>query len=158
MCLWYFYSRKIEVIFLYYRIEYSHIRLDYKIFADFFVSFFTGTQDKSASGVGCRSPPHNLNFSKKFRLWGKGEWHITTVKKNGNGDSGKRLRKRYWGDTVFQKTSLKQFAFMTGLISIQTDDFRIQFLIYPSIFCNLFMAYIYYIMTMVINYDRFWNG
>lgn len=38
-CLWYSYSRKIEVIFLYYRIEYSYIRLDYKIFADFLCLF-----------------------------------------------------------------------------------------------------------------------
>ena len=32
------------------------------------MSFFVKTQDKPAFGVGCRSPPTNLDFSKKFRL------------------------------------------------------------------------------------------
>lgn len=41
------------------------------------MSFFTETQDKSASGVGCRSPPHNLDFFKKFRLEEKGMFDNT---------------------------------------------------------------------------------
>jgi hypothetical protein len=36
-------------------------------FAVFCLSLFVGTQDKPISGVGCRSPPFNLDF-QKFRL------------------------------------------------------------------------------------------
>ena len=31
---------------------------------------FVGMQDKSVSGVGCRSPPTNLNFQKEIQIGG----------------------------------------------------------------------------------------
>ncbi|WP_217957225.1 hypothetical protein [Acutalibacter muris] len=39
-------------------------------FAVFLLSFFAGIWDKPISGVGCRSPPDNLNFSKKIQIGG----------------------------------------------------------------------------------------
>ena len=46
----------------------SYIRIGLTAFADFLLSNFVELQDKPAFGVGCRSPPYNLDFSKKFRL------------------------------------------------------------------------------------------
>ena len=37
-------------------------------FAVFLLSLFVEIRRKAISGVGCRSPPANLDFSKKFRL------------------------------------------------------------------------------------------
>ncbi|MBK4847035.1 hypothetical protein CU005_0284 [Enterococcus faecium] len=35
------------------------------------MSLFARMQDKPASGVGCRSPPSNLDFLKKIQIGGK---------------------------------------------------------------------------------------
>ena len=39
-------------------------------FAVFLLSLFVGTQDKPFSGVGCRSPPFNLEISQNFQIGG----------------------------------------------------------------------------------------
>ena len=66
--MWHSYAPKVDVKSLQNRSDYAYIRISLTAFADFFVSFFVKTQDKPNFGVGCRSPPANLDFSKKFRL------------------------------------------------------------------------------------------
>ena len=44
-------------------------------FAVFLLSLFVGIKDKPISGVGCRSPPFNLDFSK-IQIGGKTVWLI----------------------------------------------------------------------------------
>ncbi|OUN25144.1 hypothetical protein B5G33_18520 [Blautia sp. An81] len=56
------------------------------------MSFFVRTRHKEFFSVGCRSPPTNLDFSKKFRLEGT-IWLITKPKKKRNGGSGKKPKK-----------------------------------------------------------------
>ena len=64
----YIITLKVEAKYLHNRNRNAYIRIGLTTFADFLLSFFVGIQDKPVSGVGCRSPPHNLDFSKKFRL------------------------------------------------------------------------------------------
>lgn len=54
--------------YLHNRNKNTYIRIGLTAFADFLLSIFVELQGKPAFGVGCRSPPHNLDFSKKFRL------------------------------------------------------------------------------------------
>jgi hypothetical protein len=54
--------------------------------------FFVAIKDKPKFGVGCRSPPFNLNYQKNSD-WRKGKWLLIKVKKNENGGSGKKPRK-----------------------------------------------------------------
>lgn len=39
-------------------------------FAVFLFSFFVGTRRKAVFGVGCRSPPSNLEISQNFQIGG----------------------------------------------------------------------------------------
>lgn len=57
-----------EVKYPNYRDYFSCIRLGLSAFAVFLLSFFVRTRHKEFFSVGCRSPPTNLDFSKKFRL------------------------------------------------------------------------------------------
>ena len=52
------------------------VAVESSTFAAFCLSFFVATQDKPASGIGCRSPPQS-EFLKKFRL----EVHIMAYNK-----------------------------------------------------------------------------
>ena len=58
-------------------------------FAVFCLSLFVGIKDKPISGVGCRSPPFNLDFSK-IQIGGKTVWLTIKPKKKRNGGSGKK--------------------------------------------------------------------
>ncbi len=71
-------------------------------FAVFLLSFFAGIRRKAVFGVGCRSPPFNLDFNDSQNSdWRKLEWHITADGKNANGVSGKKPRKRFYGKAAF---------------------------------------------------------
>ena len=61
-------------------------------FAVFLLSLFVGIKDKPTSGVGCRSPPFNLDF-QKIQIGGKTVWLTTKPKKKRNGGSGKKPKK-----------------------------------------------------------------
>ena len=59
---------KVEVKSLHIRYKISINRKGTTAFAVFLLSFFVISRRKAVSGVGCRSPPANLDYSKKFRL------------------------------------------------------------------------------------------
>ena len=61
---WYYYASKVEAIYLHNRIYIAYNRKGMTAFAVFCLSLFVGIKDKPISGVGCRSPPFNLDFSK----------------------------------------------------------------------------------------------
>lgn len=58
------YALKAEDKYLHKRAFTSHSRNGLTAFAVFLLSLFVKRQDKPASGVGCRSPPANLDFQK----------------------------------------------------------------------------------------------
>lgn len=62
--IWLFYALKAEDKYLHKRAFTSHSRNGLTAFAVFLLSLFVKRQDKPASGVGCRSPPANLDFQK----------------------------------------------------------------------------------------------
>ncbi|NBI88803.1 hypothetical protein D3Z47_22545 [Lachnospiraceae bacterium] len=55
---------QVEVIFLHIRTKISLNRKGHRTFAVFLLSFFVRTRRKAVSGIGCRSPPVNLDFQK----------------------------------------------------------------------------------------------
>ena len=57
-------TQEVEVKSLYIRTKISINRKGVTAFAVFLLSLFVKRQDKPASGVGCRSPPANLDFQK----------------------------------------------------------------------------------------------
>ena len=65
---WGLYTPKVEVKFLHIGTKISINRKGSTALAVFLLSFFVITRRKAVSGVGCRSPPANLDYSKKFRL------------------------------------------------------------------------------------------
>ena len=62
--IWLFYALKRDVKYLHKKAFTSHSRNGLTAFAVFLLSFFVRTQDKPVFGVGCRSPPANLDFQK----------------------------------------------------------------------------------------------
>ena len=62
---------KQEAKYLYNGSEYSYSRRGLTISAVFLLSLFVGKQDKPVFGVGCRSPPFNLDFLKKIQIGGQ---------------------------------------------------------------------------------------
>ena len=74
------------------------------VFAVFLLSFFAGIWDKPVSGVGCLSPPVNLDFNDfQNSDWRKLEWHKTTGGKNANSVSGKKPRNKFYASTVLKR-------------------------------------------------------
>ena len=67
-CLWHYCAPKVEAIYLHNRVYIAYNRKGLTTFAVFCLSLFVATKEKPISGIGCRSPPFNLDFSKKFRL------------------------------------------------------------------------------------------
>ena len=65
-----FSTQEVEVKSLHIRTNISINRKGVTAFAVFLLSFFVGIRCKAVSGIGCRSPPVNLDFQKKFRLIG----------------------------------------------------------------------------------------
>ena len=63
-------TQEVEVKSLHIRTIISINREGVTAFAVFLLSFFVRTSSKAVSGIGCRSPPVNLDFEKKFRLIG----------------------------------------------------------------------------------------
>ena len=59
---------QVEVKFLHIRTKIPINRKGVTALTVFLLSFFVGIRRKAISGVGCRSPPANLDYSKKFRL------------------------------------------------------------------------------------------
>ena len=57
-------TRQVEVKSLYIRTKISINRKGLTAFAVFLLSIFAGIRRKAISGVGCRSPPANLDFQK----------------------------------------------------------------------------------------------
>jgi hypothetical protein len=57
-------SLEVEIKYLCRRNLQSQIRIGFITFADFLLSSFAGKQKRAASGIGCRSPPFNLDFQK----------------------------------------------------------------------------------------------
>lgn len=68
-------------------------------FAVFLLSFFAGIWHKPVSAVGCRSPPCQSGFFKKFRLEETG-MSFNYGREEKNGDSGKKPRKSSYGAWV----------------------------------------------------------
>ena len=62
-------TQEVEVKSLYIRTKISINRKGVTAFAVFLLSFLAETRHKVVSGIGCRSPPVNLDF-QKFRLIG----------------------------------------------------------------------------------------
>ena len=62
--IWLSYALKSEDKYLHKRVFTSHSRNGLTAFAVFLLSLFVKIQDKPVSGVGCRSPPANLDFQK----------------------------------------------------------------------------------------------
>jgi len=58
------YTPKVGVKYLHIRTEISMSRKGTTAFAVFLLSFFVRTRRKAVSGIGCRSPPVNLDFQK----------------------------------------------------------------------------------------------
>ena len=65
---WGLYTLKVEVKYLHIRTKISINRKGVTAFAVFLLSFFVISRRKAVSDTGCRSPPSNLDYSKKFRL------------------------------------------------------------------------------------------
>jgi len=61
-------TQEVEVKSLHIRTKISINRKGTTAFTVFLLSFFVGIRRKAISCVGCRSPPANLDYSKKFRL------------------------------------------------------------------------------------------
>ena len=59
---------QVEVIFLHIETKISLNRKGRRTFAVFLLAFFVGIRCKAVSGIHCRSPLSNLDYSKKFRL------------------------------------------------------------------------------------------
>ena len=59
-----FCTKQVEVKSLYIRTKISINRKGLKAFAVFLLSIFAGIRYKAVSGIGCRSPPLNLDFQK----------------------------------------------------------------------------------------------
>ena len=68
--MWRFYTLKVDVKYLHHRNPNTDNRNGLIAFADFLLSFFIVTQDKSAVGMDCRAPPFNPDFSN-IRIGGK---------------------------------------------------------------------------------------
>lgn len=66
---WHSYILQVEITSLDYRYAYAYCRRGLSTFAAFCLSFFVATQDKPASGIGCRSPPQS-EFLKKIQIGG----------------------------------------------------------------------------------------
>ena len=66
--MWHYCAPKVEAIYLHNRVYIAYNRKGLTTFAVFCLSLFVATKEKPISGIGCRSPPFNLDFSKKFRL------------------------------------------------------------------------------------------
>jgi hypothetical protein len=62
------FTLQVEVKFLHIRTKIPINRKGVTALTVFLLSFFVGICRKVISGVGCRSPPANLDYSKKFRL------------------------------------------------------------------------------------------
>jgi hypothetical protein len=90
--LWHYCAPNIEAINLHDRIYIAYIRKGLTTFAVFCLSLFVVTKDKTISGVGCRSPPFNLDF-QKIQIGGKTVWLTTKPEKKRNGGSGKKPKK-----------------------------------------------------------------
>lgn len=86
------------------------------------MSLFIKRQDKSVSGVGCRSAPANLDF-QKIQIGGKEQWHTITERQSADGGSEKRKKKRFYGSAALMKKRLMKFALLTGKNLIPTDGF-----------------------------------
>ena len=90
------------------------------------MSLFVGIQGKHTFGVGCRSPPFNLDFNDfENSDWRKLKWHITTDGKNANGVSEKKPRKRFYESMVSMRIPLKKSAPMTERSLILTGGFAV---------------------------------
>ena len=61
---WGIYTPKVDVKYLHIRTIISINRKGVTAFAVFLLSFFVRTRHKAVSGIGCRSPPVNLDFQK----------------------------------------------------------------------------------------------
>ena len=61
-------TQEVEVKSLHIRTIISINREGVTAFAVFLLSFFVRTCRRAVFNVGCRSPPVNLDYSKKFRL------------------------------------------------------------------------------------------
>ena len=57
-------TQEVEVKSLHIRTKISINRKGTTAFTVFLLSFFVGIRRKAVSGVGCRSPPANLDFQK----------------------------------------------------------------------------------------------
>ena len=68
--VWRSYTLKVDVKYLHHRNSNTDNRNGLIAFADFLLSFFIVTQDKSAVGMDCRAPPFNPDFSN-IRIGGK---------------------------------------------------------------------------------------
>jgi len=85
------FALQVEVKSLHNRNKLSLNRKGITALAFFLLPFFAGICRRAASGVGCRSPPLNLDFNDfQNSDWRKLKWHITTDGKNANGVSGKK--------------------------------------------------------------------
>ena len=61
-------TQEVEIKFLHIRTKISINRKGVTALTVFLLSFFVISCRKAFLGVGCRSPPFNLDYSKKFRL------------------------------------------------------------------------------------------
>ena len=89
-------------------------------FAVFLLSLFAGIWHKPVSGVGCRSPPANLDFSKNSD-WRKQKCHSIMAEKKRNGGSGKKPRKSSYGAWVSVRIPLKNSIPTIGRSLTLTD-------------------------------------
>ena len=65
-------TQEVEVKSLHIRTKISINRKGTTALAVFLLSFFVGIHRRVVSGVGCRSPPANLDYSKKIQIGGNG--------------------------------------------------------------------------------------
>ena len=64
-------TQEVEVKSLHIRTKIPINRKGVTAFAVFLLSFFAETRNKAVSGIGCRSPPVNLDFQKIQIDWRK---------------------------------------------------------------------------------------
>ena len=68
---WELYDLKIEAKNQHNKIKFSTNRRGVTASAVFLLSFFVRTRCKAVLGIGCRSPPANLDFQQKIQIGGK---------------------------------------------------------------------------------------
>ena len=102
--IWELYDLKVEAKNQHNKNKFSTNREGVISFAVFLLSFFVGTRRRAVSGVGCRSPPANLDFQQKIQIGGK----------NMEGNRPKRRKDKYNPYTIFEKDGQYYVSFKDG--------------------------------------------